>query len=267
MASLLKLLLFVCVLCFVSLFVFSSPFGHPISFASAQTFPCSFAVNNSFYNLTSLSGTQINGTGNDGAYVFYLQLCSVAPACSLDGSMSCQAVDNDAYAVYNVAFPNDNISPHFWTVIPGGIQLDAFGSRLYCESFGNERKGIVQIFCDPSITTPPLFFSSEVMEGPPCSYTMTINHTAGCALPLPATSNAASVGVSGTDQSTVTSAGFGVGFLVGFIVAVALAIVSIILRRRCFGKPSNKWSKMDEDKNVNVNMQTTETTTPEATNM
>lgn len=193
-------------------------------------------------------------------------MCNVAPACKRDGAMACQAPFNDPTSVYDLAFPNDDVAPHFWTWIPGGIQLDAFGSGLYCQYEGNERKSIVQVYCNPNVTSAPKNFSNFVVEGPPCTYTMTISHSAGCGGPIPQTSTVTPVVSSSTDQSTVTGAGIGVGIIIGIALTVAAGATFIWVKRRTRADNftdattdkrgttgANKWNKFEDDK---INMST-----------
>lgn len=239
-----------------------------------DTFSCMTTINGSFFNLSSLTGTQITGQSADQYWTFYLDMCTVAPACRRDGAMACQEPTGNPGTIYDTAFPNDDIASHYWTELNngalGGIQLDAYGSGLYCQYEGDERKTVVQIWCDPTIVSVPLTMSGPVVEGPSCTYTMQINHTSGCALPLPPTSPPATsppVCSSSTDQTVVTGAGIGVGIVIGCVVTAVVGIGFIYVKR--LGAPpagtTGKWNKFDDDKAINMST-LPETTSREETN-
>jgi len=243
-------------------------------FASAQPFfACNFQQAGLAYNLSVLYGTQIHGANADGGWLFYLNMYGVAPICNGNGAMACQEDASYPGVVYDTAFPNDNIFSHYWSVLPGGISLTAFGSRQYCQYDGNERTTVVQVLCDYTITTVPANFSIPVVEGPVCTYTMVITHISGCGTPIvnttmaPASTVAPQVLSSNSvDQSTVTGAGFGSGLVVGIVLTVAVGVAFVWMKRRG-GKTEGKWNKMDDDKHLNMGTMQGSTARDETTNL
>lgn len=230
----------------------------------AQTgFPCTYTTqNNTLYNLTSLMGFQITGSSPTGDNNYYLSMCGVAPFCKRDGSMACQAAPGqspESVNVYDVAYSNDDIAPHFWSVVPGGIQLTAYGSRIYCTNSGDERTGKFTIYCDPRYNGTITSFTGPVVESPTCTYNFYINHTAGCPLALPPATTqppvtttttiaptpcSCEIATTSTDQTTFTGAGFGVGVGVGIVICAATTIAYVFITRR-LGK--RRWKQMDDE--------------------
>lgn len=245
---------FALVCCGISLF--------KISFASAQTFSCYTELNGTAYNLTSLTGTEISGVSGD--YTFYLNMCGVGPHCRRDGAMACQISNYDPINTqYDIAFSNDDVAPHNWTTIPNGVQLQAYGSGIYCGAEGNERRAVIQILCAPNVTTVPTSFNQTVWESPTCTYNMVIVHQSGCGYPvvptLPPTSVPCNtIADTTTDQSKVTGAGFGVGVVVGSVLTGAIGVALVFLKRRSGGSTSSgatgKWNQFSDSDGTAVNM-------------
>jgi hypothetical protein len=222
-------------------------------------FPCQVIANGSFYNLTALSTVQITGNSSDNYFSYFLQLCAVAPKCHESGSMACQAhniLDPDQW--YGVAFPNDDVFPHFWSAIKAGpnvtqygIELTAFGEGRLCSKYGDYRRLIVHVYCDPTQIDPPLTVVGSVVEAPTCTYTFIINHVSGCPLPIPPT--IAINGGSSSSAEGVTGAGVGVGIIVGLVIASILVGGYVYWKKQ---KAPDKFRKVgsqgDDDKNVYV---------------
>lgn len=165
-------------------------------------------------------------------------------------------MDVNTKEVWDLAFPNDDVDTHYWTPILSvngsapGIQLTAFGSGLNCDLEGFERRSKVQVLCDTNSTVPTTF-SGFVEEGPICTYTMKINHTAGCGTPYVPPPPPASPSCP-VDESKVTGAGFGVGALVGTVVTLGAVAGYFYYKRRLGGTQSGgkQWRQLDDDKGV-----------------
>lgn len=241
MSSELKRFALLSCLCFLLALILSS--SSPNGFVSAeedQYIDCETITNNTYWNLTSLIETQITGHDSNNQWNYFLQMCRVAPACKRDGAMACQQSTSNLNDIFDTAFANDNIDYHYWTMIPGGIQLTAYGSGIYCQTKGNERKTVIQVYCSTNSTIPNTF-DGPVVEGPDCTYTMRFNHTSGCGMPPPPPI-APPKTCSDTDQSKVTAAGFFTGAIVGAVLAVGVQFTYAWYKRRNGGGETNKGS-------------------------
>lgn len=228
------------------------------SLVNAQFFTCNAVVNGSFYNLSSLTGTQISGNNSNNGWMYFMNVCAVSPACHEDGAMVCQSPSTDPSSIFDLAYPNDDVLPHFWTKIPGGIELTAFGSGRYCQRWGDYRRTIIHVYCNESITEAPKSFSGPVVEAPDCTYTFQIQHVSGCPLPIPATPETPTAAPStggGGDSNAVTGAGVGVGIIVGLIIALIFVGGYVIWKKRQAESSTGQFRKVGghgegDDKNV-----------------